>query len=201
MKRKLMTLILLAATAIILMPSCKKKTEETPEPETPAETSVLCDGNGSGTYYPLALNNKWSYTDGGANHFSNFISKTVTYGSNTYFIVSNSLGGTQYLRQAANGDIMTYNTGTSSEVLYIPASPTVGQSWTYPMEFAATRKVSNVNAALSTSCSYTDCLVIQTYNSGGMLAHSYYYKKGIGMLSTDEISIGINTRLNTVVLN
>jgi hypothetical protein len=199
MKKKLMTLILIVSACAILLPSCKKKKDEpTPEPEV----NVLCDGNGSGTYYPLALNNKWSYTDGsGANKFNNSVSKTITYGSNTYYVISNSLGGTQYLRQAANGDIMTYDTGTSSEVLYIPASPTVGQSWSYNLEFAATRKVINVSAPLSTSCTYTDCLLIQTFNSGGMVAHTYYYKKGIGMLSTDEISVGINTRLNSVTLN
>jgi hypothetical protein len=198
MKNKLMMLMLVVSTGAILLPSCKKKKEETPVPEV----NVLCDGNGADTYYPLALNNKWSYSDGsGANKFNNSVSKTATYGSNTYYVISNSLGGTQYLRQAANGDIMTYDTGTSSELLYIPASPTVGQSWSYNMEFAATRKVINVNASLATSCTYTDCLLIQTFNSGGMLAHTYYYKKGIGMLSSDEISVGINTKLNSVTLN
>ncbi|MCX6292207.1 MAG: hypothetical protein NT126_10650 [Bacteroidetes bacterium] len=197
---------LLAVTFLIVSVSgfgCKKSSKDTVAPTPPpAPVSIICDGNGSGTYYPLVLNNTWHYTDGSINSFSNTVTGQATYGSYTYFKVDNTLGGTVYLRKAANGDIMIYNSSTSSELLFIPASPVNNQSWAFTMNFAATRKVINTSASLTTpSCSYTGCLEIQNLDAGNVVQSTFYFKKGIGMIRTDEIWSGkIVTPLNALTL-
>lgn len=203
MKKNLVAITLFIAIIAVIIPSCKKKTTDpTPTPVvTPA--NVICDGNGSTDYYPLVLNNTWHYKDSGSNAFDNTVTGTVTYGSFTYFVVANTLGGTMYLRKASSGDIMAYNSSTSSEVLFIPASPTTGQTWAYTLEFAATRKVISTSTSFSTSsCSYTGCLKIQLFNASGVGKDVIYYKKGVGMISTDQIWQGIIvTNLNTLTLH
>ncbi|MFZ5552807.1 MAG: hypothetical protein ACOZCO_06810 [Bacteroidota bacterium] len=165
--------------------------------------STLCDGNGSTSFYPLALNNSWFYKGSGTNQFTNTVSATATYNSLTYYKVDNTLGGTIYLRSATNGDIMIYNPSTSSELLYVPASPTTGQTWSYPMQFSATRKVISSSTSFSTSsCTYSGCVKIQNFDASGNGKTVMYYKKGVGMVSSDEIYPGvIVTNLNTITLN
>jgi hypothetical protein len=165
--------------------------------------STLCDGNGTTSWFPLALNNSWFYKGSGSNQFTDNITGTQVYGSFTYHKIENTLGGTNYLRQASNGDIMIYNSATSTEYLYVPGSPTVNQTWTFPMQFSATRKVISTNATLTTStCTYTGLLKIQNFNGTGGGETVMYFKKGLGMVSTDQIYPGIIvTNLNTVTLN
>ncbi len=203
MKKTLIAIVLLVAASTTLVTSCKKKSSD-PDPVTPAvTTSTICDGNGSGTFYPLTLNNTWHYQGTGTNAFSNTVTGTQVYGSNTYFIVESNLGGTMYLRKATSGDIMAYNTGTSTEQMLVPASPTTGQSWTYTLDLAATRKVISTNASINTSsCHYTGCLKIQEFDSSGAGKAVMYYKKGVGMISTDEIWPGyLVTNLDAITLH
>jgi hypothetical protein len=165
--------------------------------------SVLCDGNSSNVYYPLAVNNYWAYSDGANNVFNKTVTQTQVYNSLTYYKEVSSLGGIWYLRVAGNGDIMKYNPATQSELLYVPASPTLNQTWNYPMEFAATRKVISTSASYTTgSCTYTGCVKIQQFDASGNPKTVQYFKKGVGMVSTDEIYPGfIVTKLITITLN
>ena len=203
MKRTLLTNLVIAVFSILCTQSCKKKSSSDDNTTTPPTTTVICDGNGSSDYYPLAQSNSWYYTDGGTNSFTNSISGTSVYSSNTYLVVNSTLGGTQYLRKATSGDVMSYSTSNSAEYLFIPASPTVGQSWTYNLEFAATRKVISTNASFTTSsCSYTGLLKLQNFGSDGSAMSVFYYKKGVGMISTDQIWSGyVVTNLKTVSLH
>lgn len=206
-------LLLCLVAGSVIYYGCKKK-EETPattcsdgiqnQGETgvdcggpcsacPPPPSVICNGNGSASYWPLAAGNNW-YLDGtGGNDIDLTVASGVaTHNSLTYFVVNENLGGSFELRTAANGDIMRYNPSDNTEYLYIPASPANNQSWTYPMDFSATRKVINTNASVTTSkCSYTGCLQIQHFDASGNPGVTDYYKKGVGMIRTDQIWAGI----------
>ncbi len=162
-------------------------------PCAPCHT-VLCDGNGSGSFFPLTLNNKWVYDFTYANTYTTCdtvnVSGTSVYGGKTYYQCS--LYDTQsgwtinyYFRlDATTQNIYTWN--GSSDVLYLPANPTVGQLLGSSTELFTgigySRKVESTTATVTTPrCTYTNCLKIQVYNSsnGQVMAHSYY-KKGIG---------------------
>src|ERR1035437_6537880 len=144
-KVKLFTLVLVASSAIVIT-ACKKKSTDAATPAPTPAANVICDGNGSGSYYPLVANNTWSYKDSYSNSFNNTVGTTTTYGSFTYFTVNNSLGGTIYLRTATNGDIMAYS-NSNSDILYIPHAPTNNQTWACNQGLAATRKVVTTNAS------------------------------------------------------
>ena len=168
-------------------------------------TTVLCDGNGKNTYYPLAINNNWKYIIQGASFdYSLIVKGTKMFNSLTYFELEgkdiSSSSYLSYLRIAANGDIYNYNpSGSVAEELEVPANPTVNQTWPYYVGSGiGTRKVISINATLTTAaCSYTGCLQIKTYFPDGTLATTYYYKKGIGMVSKFEFG---STNLNKVTL-
>ena len=196
--------ILIIAFSAVTIQSCKKSSSSTPAPTTtpPPATSVICNGNGTTSNYPLAANNTWHYKDASGNTFDNTVGSTVTYGAYTYFIVSSTQGGTLYLRQAANGDIMAYD-GSNADVLYIPAAPTVNQTWQCQTGFGYYRKVVSTNASLTTSsCSYTGLLEIQDLNSiGGSVFGQFYYKKGVGDVSDWQSSPGTTFLLSTLTLH
>ncbi len=193
--------ILVILVCFALTEGCKKdSTDDSPTP-TPA-ANVICDGNGTTDFLPLVLNNSWYYSATG-NSFTLTVSGTATYSSKTYFEVTTNLGGELLLRKATNGDIMAYHTSSGTEQLYIPVAPTVGQTWNCDVEGTGTRKVLSVSASLTTSsCSYTGCLKIQNTSASGTPGRTVYYKKGVGMVSTDQIWPGaIVTNLSTVTLH
>jgi hypothetical protein len=126
-----------------------------------------------------------------------------TFNSQSYFKVNQNLGSEYYFRTAANGDIMKYSESQGQEYLYVPASPTVNQEWNYPFNFQSTRKVISVNATYTSSkCTYTGLLQIREYDSAGSGGSTYWYKKGLGMVRTDQIWSGqIYCDLIEVTLN
>lgn len=198
--------ILLLAIVTITFFGCKKDDKEScsdgklnqgeikvdcggPCPACPVNT--LCDGNSSSTFWPMALGNHWFLNGDNQNDVEIDIIDTVTYNSNKYYEHEENLGATYYLRPATNGDIMIYKSSDNTEHLFIPASPTTNQEWNYPISFYTKRKVINTNASLTTSsCSYSGLLQIQVYTSSGPAA-TYYYKKGLGMVRTDQIWSGV----------
>lgn len=187
-------------TALLLIAACKKDDNK---PGTSGGTSKICTGNGSSDYFPLAINNSWSYKDdGGGNQFTYTIASSATFGTQVYFKVDNSLGGSLYLRKATNGDIKAYSIATATEYTYIPAAPITNQSWIYPLQGAATRKILSTSASVTTSsCTYTGVLQIQHYDALGNPGAVIYYKKGIGIVRTDEMSPGsIVTDLKTITI-
>jgi len=200
MKKRFIPFIVILAFTAIFINACKDDKDEDPTP-TPTPTSVICDGKGSTSYYPLAMQNSW-YLSTSGNSITFTIVDTPTYISNKYYEVESSLGGTRYYRKKSNGDIMVYSMSSGTELLYIPGSPTVGQSWPFDMDFATTRKVAATNASYSTSkCNYTGCLKIELWD-GVDLVRTDYYKKGVGLISTDLIWGGVVvTKLSSVTLH
>lgn len=155
-------------------------------PCTACATS-LCLGNSTNNYFPLTNANFWQLDDINPNDYERYtISGTAVYNSITYNkIIGSSIIGSWnfYLRKAANGDIYYYETTNSTEYLYIPASPTVNQSYPMYVSGVGSRKVISTNATVtSPSCTYTGCLQIQDYNDIGSPITTWYYKKGVGLV-------------------
>jgi hypothetical protein len=161
-----------------------------------------CTGNGSNYYFPMAMNNKWTYEFnyyvGSGEKDTITIDGTVVHGTNTYykFRMHNGIGMSssyRYFRtDAATSNVYEYI--GSSEVLFLPGSPTVGQVIGLTSEdlFSGVlmgRKVVSVTATLNTSlCAYTNCLKIEVYNTSTNAHIGYhYYKKGVGCIYSDDI--------------
>ena len=192
--------MLIIAFSAVTTQSCKKSSSSTPAPTTtPPATSVICNGNGTTSYYPLTASNAWHYKNTSGTSYDDTVGATVTFGAFSYFTIVNIQGGNNYyLRKAANGDIMAYD-GTGADVLYIPNAPTTNQTWACSAGFGTSRKVVNTNASISTSsCSYTGLLQIQDISSGTVY-ETFYYKKGIGMVC--DIQTADNYRLTSLTLH
>lgn len=205
--------MLFVATGSTLIYSCQKDSATTPAPvptPTPPAANVLCDGNGTNDYFPLKLNNKWIHKDDGMNYItttaiSNVIYNTYTYYKITYTVGSGGTLGTEYLRKAANGDIMAHVSYSpiDSETVYIPANPIVGQVLPWPLiSSTAIRKIISTNATFTSStCTYTNCLKMQFFTSPTATGGStYYYKKGIGLVGYYN-SVIVPSPLVEILLN
>ena len=181
----------------LLISACKKEDDPTPAPGA----NVICDGNGTISYMPLALENYWNLTAPGYS-ITYLVVDTQTFISNKYYEVESNLGGNRYYRMKPNGDIMLYDSFNNVEVLFIPNLPTAGQTWSYDIELCDTRKVAAVNVPYTTSkCYYGRCLKIELYDNGS-LVRTEYYRRGVGLVSTDIIWGGIAiTKLSDVTLN
>jgi hypothetical protein len=210
----------LVAVILVVAISCKKKSSTIAETcsdgiKNQNETEIdcggscspcpilLCDGNSSNTYLPLKVGNSWSLDGPAQNDITLTVSSsTESFNSLNYFKVTYSLSGADYYRVAANGDIMEYNSTDNTEYLSIPANPTNNQSWTYPLNFSKTRKVISTNASVNTSkCSYTGCLKLQEFAANGDASTTTYYKKGLGIIRTDQIWPGyVTSDLTSVTL-
>jgi hypothetical protein len=208
--------ILLLAIVTITFFGCKKDDKESCSdgkqnqgetkvdcggPCPPCPVNTLCDGNGSATFWPLSMGNTW-FLDG---MFSNDVEidvvDTTTMNSNLYYEIEENLGATYYLRAAANGDIMIYKPSDNTEHLFIPAAPTVDQEWNYPISFYTKRKVISTNATVTTgSCTYTGLVQIQVFTSTSS-GSTFYFKRGLGMVRTNQIAGSINSDLSSVTLN
>jgi hypothetical protein len=215
MKRLILpTSVLLIA---LLFVTCKKKSSDdsTPTPtcsdgiQNQGETgvdcggpctacqTVLCNGNGSASYFPLTLGNKWVYDFSITNSYTTCdtvtAASTVVYGGKTYFVCKlycTPCGGgyvNYYFREdAATHDVYTWN--GSTDVLYMPANPTVGQVLGVSTEIFTSggngRRVSSTTYTYTTPrCTYTNCVKIEIYNTSTGAVMSYgVYQKGIGPL-------------------
>jgi hypothetical protein len=198
---KLFTIILLLTMSVV---SCSKddddQTTTTTTPPPPAENTV-CDGHaGNSSYFPLAQGNQWVYK---RNYFvsgnlldSSTVSGTQVYNGKTYMKMRQYQGiGSStvynYYRTEANGDVYLWDTNNSVELLLIPANPALNQILgPDPTHFGTTRKVTSLTASLTTStCSYTNLMVIQNLGSSGSLISTVYYKKGLGTVHDDDFQV------------
>jgi hypothetical protein len=156
----------------------------------------LCNGNGSGSYFPLANNNRWVY-DFQFTSYSTcdtmWTQTTASYGGKTYYKIQNwdapsgyYLPYYYYFREDASHNIYTW-TG-SADVLYLPANPTMGQVIGTSLELfggvSAGRAVDSVSTTFtSPRCTYNNCLRIKYYNTSSGFVYGYaYYVKGIGLV-------------------
>ena len=202
MKRRFVPFVVLFTLTAFTFTACKDDDDDDPAPTpTPPPTSVICNGKGSTSFMPLAMENSW-YLSTSGNSVTFTVVDTPYISSNKYYEVESTLGGNRNYRRKTNGDIMVYDFSSGSELLYIPAAPTVGQEWPYDMDFATTRKIAATNASYTTSkCNYTGCLKIELYD-GTTLKRTEYFKKGVGLISTDMIWGGVViTKLSSVTLN
>jgi hypothetical protein len=219
----------LVAVLLVVAISCKKKTTNT-NPVAIAETcsdgiknqgetaidcggpctpcvvpiNVLCDGRGSTSYWPFASGNKWFMDGPGTADITYTVASTLSvFNTISYSKVTSSVGAASYFRVATNGDIVEFSDNYNQEYLFIPANPTVNQSWAYPLDFSATRKVISITATVTTSkCTYTNCIRMQHFDANGVGGVTSYFKKGVGIVRTDQLFSGaINSDLSTIILN
>ena len=193
-------LFITAIAGSLIISACKKKSDDsssTPTPTPTPTTSVICDGNGSSSYFPLALNNQWKYKDDQSSGITWTLNDTATTSGNLYFTIDDLNGDliftTTKLRADASGNI--YLKDGTGEYLYVPANPVVGT--TTPYLGATSFKVKSLTAAITTdSCSYTNLLEMDVITSGGTANRYYYYKKGIGMVAYRDTLVGIPRAVN-----
>lgn len=180
--------LLLCVTGIVLNTSCKSDDDDS---NTPPK-NVLCEGNGKLAYFPLDSGNTWGYKYSimGANQSISpllVINGSETFLNKKYAKVDDIgdhgfYGDRIYLREdASNHNIYRYDPSSDQELLEVPASPTLNQSWSYIN--SSTREVTNLSASKVTpSCSYTGLLEITQTNSSGNSVQLFYYKKGLGIV-------------------
>ncbi|MCP4180601.1 MAG: hypothetical protein GY756_22790 [bacterium] len=181
--------ILSVALIFVVITSCKKEDEtppSTPPPPTP-QTSIICDGNGKNTYYPLDSANTWNYKYSimGASQSiapSLYVQRFSNYGGKTYARIVDLSGwfGDRLLREdPVTHNIYYYSGNDNVEYLKVPSSPTLDQTWSI---YNGTAEVTNLSASLTTSsCSYTGLLEIT--ETASTVINLYYYKKGLGLVA------------------
>ena len=205
MKKRILSLVALVSLSMVIITSCKKKDKNEDITDDPSATQV-CDGNGSSSYYPLAIGNSFVYTSG-SSFFSLTDSVSIrfakTFNSKSYYaeVTSNFLGlDTAYYREdATTHDIYTWN--GINDALYIPGSPAINQSLPEIMGgFGFTAKVTNLSASFTTSsCTYSNLLEITVYDSKSAVYSTLYYKKGLGKVA--DVYVGSSaTTLKSVTL-
>lgn len=200
--------------AIALSTGCKKddnSTDNNTNNPTNPTVNQLCDGKGTNSYLPLVQQNSWEWKQQGSGNIVHKwkVNGTQTFNSVNYLkmniVWDSGLTETErYFRAASNGDVYQYSTyyGAGQEFLYVPASPTLNQQWDYPVSGSSQgtgkRKVTSVNASITTSsCSYTGLVTIAEY-SGSSLITTYYYKKGLGLVRFNSL---VNSDLRATSLN
>jgi hypothetical protein len=167
-------------------------------PCSPCKQSV-CDGNGSSTYLPLAVNNSWAYFMDNSATTDYTTIQTITgtkvlSNSKTYFVMD--YGSKQdYFRVETNGDIYAWKTNSfndlgAAESLFLPGNPVVGTTWKDPYFIPDSSVVKATDAVLisSNGCSYMGLLKIDTYSYGNYY-ETLYFKKGLGKVQ--QASTGI----------
>jgi hypothetical protein len=185
---------LLIALCFCLAIGCKKKDE-------PA--NILCTGNGTEAFWPLALGNSWHYTSGETDSI-------VAHWDSLYVIKITTPNNSELdtLRVTANGDIYLKSPGYA-ENLFLPADLPLGKKWTgsYPAQnMSDTLTVVSVNTVITTAdCLYTGCVKVEVkWQYSASTATDYrYYKKGIGgvMFQVHSGSNTVETGLNGIKLN
>jgi hypothetical protein len=167
-------------------------------PCTPCKQSI-CEGNGSNSYLPLAVDNSWAYfMDNTATTDYTTIQAitgtTVLSNSKTYYVMD--YGSKQdYFRLATNGDIYAWKTNSfndlgADESLFLPANPVVGTMWHDPYFLPDSMVVKATDAVLicANGCSYTGLLKVDTYNYGNYY-ETLYFKKGFGKVQQSSTGI------------
>ena len=178
---------------LFLISSCTKNYD------VPASTSVVAKGNGSNAYLPLSVGDTWNYYPTWAT------TVTAKTAANVYTINENYSVSNVWLDSI--GDYVMQSTTTSPvgcagvsvslyaprPYLYIPATPTAGQTWTDTVAngILLSAKVISTNATIATSIyGYTGCLEVSylyTYNVGtesGSVTLLKYFSKGVGVVYT-----------------
>lgn len=118
-----------------------------------------------------------------------------------YFIVEASYGSTgsfatistSYIRQGENESIIGLETKEAEEFIFLEKPYEVGKSWQQIANGVSTNaKIVNNKGSLKVpDKTFTNCLVIETENSG-IIMHSYF-QKNLGLVATVMIAEGQET--------
>lgn len=173
----------------------------------------ICIGNGENTYLPIADGNMWHYytTNNMGNTKTNYIGIETVESKQYYKIKKIWNPGNfiyhDYYRFASNKDLYIWRSDINDnrlefEELYVPANPTLGQSWVSLNNSQVRYEVNSLDASYTTNeCSYTGLLEINKYFEEE-LQHQYYFKKGIGLVNEFTPGlVGHDNYLSSVVLN
>ena len=172
-------------------------------------SNVLCDGNGSNSYFPLKIGNKWAWKPiFGSKRIKAEVTEKIQINNKDYYKVEfkETSGGQVFwefnrtLREE-NGTIyyaIETSTGPGTSVwtdyVWIPGAPQPNQSWEVPGLFNSSiatykKEVGGTNATVTTNkCTYTNGVLIRnksTNTSTGAVTVTGYqiFKKGIGIVN------------------
>ncbi|MBI1288516.1 MAG: hypothetical protein GC178_13175 [Flavobacteriales bacterium] len=203
MKKKNWLLMIGVISVVGFSTSCNNDSEV---PQDPTPANVLCDGNGSTSFFPLAADNVWTYS--GVTTTTKTVTNVETVGGEQQFTVNvHGLNTyTEVYNVGANGDVFFHSPGDSgldSTYLYVPANPTLNQEWSYTISFDGhiRRKITSLTATITTShCTYENCVEVKSYDGTGDYLYAHYYKEGVGLV---KIDYGLTTDnvLTSVTLN
>lgn len=187
MKKIVFPVLSFFIASMLVMVSCKKK-EDNNNYDPPVVTpTLLCDGNGSGSYFPLQTGNKYSYS---------YKVKANTQPDRNYTIIKDTaVGGQTYKKlrsdnvitvyellraDPATNNVYSYLPSLSKEVLLVPGTAVLDQA----IEVVTPgnkAKVTSISASFKTgSCNYSGLLEITEFDSAGKAVAVYHYKKGVG---------------------
>ncbi len=170
---------------VLLSASKCKKQEVIP---APLVSTILCDGNGSNSYFPLVNGDTWKYNHSILMSLQTIepelvIFGTTTINSLTYFQLKDNqvylYSTTQNFRSdLGTNDVYLNSNIDSQDYLFVPGTPILNQEWA--CDNGNIRKVSNLTASVNTaSCHYKDLIEISVFN-GETLIQREYFKKGLG---------------------
>jgi hypothetical protein len=173
------------------MVSCKKKKDDTNYEVPPVVTSVLCDGNGTNSYFPLQLGNKYSYGykfKGESKYDRTYtVTKDTVIGGLTYKKIQQDSIASQFdlIRvDLMSNNVFSYISAISKEIVLIPGTPVLDQSIEC-VKPGNKAKITSLSAAYKTAaCSYSGLLEITEYDASGKAVAVYQYKPGVGRVHT-----------------
>jgi len=185
---------------VLFESSCKKDNTA----NNSINNTIICDGNGKNTFYPLESGNTWNYffvseDVNGLLTFQviDFISLNAhKYAKIRISISSENIESFEYFREdSLTHDIYKYiNTNPVHEVLLVPANPYTGLTWSDSIDHSI-YKVTNLSAAYTTpACSYIGLLEITSLQPGNIV-YKAYYKKGLGFIAQYDstgLTLGYN---------
>jgi hypothetical protein len=163
----------------------------TAPPVGPQPNPLVCTGNASlNDYFPLALGNYWSYVANNDYTFTDEVIDQVFLSNGQMFFRVNTSGSalatTFYRTVAVTGDVKVWITDANGqtvgqEQMFLPGSPTVGQTWVNA-NTGITYTVSSIDTAFTAAndCPYSELLSVTMSNGGRMVFH-----RGIGAVQMD----------------
>jgi len=156
---------------VFTLPACKKD----------SGSNTLCTGNGTNSYFPLAVGDNRQFIVNNSVQTST----VITGQSGSYFyeeIIGSGPAFYDTLMVAANGDVYDKNPYYATQFLLVPGSAQTGQTWSYSDTLGKTyyQKIISVQAStLTSSCLYNNCLEIQdSLNSNNVKIT--FYAPGVG---------------------
>lgn len=177
------------------------------------DLELLCNGNSTSDWMPLAVGNRWIFVDANTSSISleAFIIGQVVIDNLDYFQVRFDDGSTSFtelLRIGANGDVLIrgpyQNSTGGDDFIFMKAAPTPGEEWEYfgddPANFDYFRSVQSLNSNLSTNrCDYDNVAIINEIarDAGGVstLISTQKFRQGLGLVAIENLILD-NIALN-----